>query len=204
MITVAAAEVAVGIGLILLCYRRWHAADVDRYDSFGMSRVPAGDIDRLATNHIVNQAAAPEPMPSSPMTSTSATSSTCAPPIVLTVWGLVVLLCRPGPGAARPAPPARRQTIGWLALAAAAGPGGGRAVLSWFTSMLRQPRRLRPGCSFAGVDYRQRPDRCSSWARSRPISRPRIQHAVHRAAGAGGLAVDGVVVHRGMGRVLRL
>jgi NADH-quinone oxidoreductase subunit K len=33
VITVAAAEVAVGIGLILLCYRRWHVADVDRYDS---------------------------------------------------------------------------------------------------------------------------------------------------------------------------
>ncbi|RUL86486.1 NADH-quinone oxidoreductase subunit NuoK [Tautonia sociabilis] len=33
VITVAAAEVAVGIALILLCYRRWHAADVDRYDS---------------------------------------------------------------------------------------------------------------------------------------------------------------------------
>jgi NADH-quinone oxidoreductase subunit K len=33
VLTVAAAEVAVGIGLILLCYRRWQAADVDRYDS---------------------------------------------------------------------------------------------------------------------------------------------------------------------------
>lgn len=33
VVTIAAAEVAVGIGLILLCYRRWHAADVDRYDS---------------------------------------------------------------------------------------------------------------------------------------------------------------------------
>jgi len=33
VITIAAAEVAVGIGLILLCYRQWHAADVDRYDS---------------------------------------------------------------------------------------------------------------------------------------------------------------------------
>jgi NADH-quinone oxidoreductase subunit K len=33
VLTVAASEVAVGIGLILLCYRRWHAADVDRYDS---------------------------------------------------------------------------------------------------------------------------------------------------------------------------
>ena len=33
VITVAAAEVAVGIGLILLCYRRWRAADVDRYDT---------------------------------------------------------------------------------------------------------------------------------------------------------------------------
>jgi NADH-quinone oxidoreductase subunit K len=33
VITIAASEVAVGIGLILLCYRRWHAADVDRYDS---------------------------------------------------------------------------------------------------------------------------------------------------------------------------
>jgi NADH-quinone oxidoreductase subunit K len=32
VITVAAAEVAVGIGLILVCYRRWRAADVDRYD----------------------------------------------------------------------------------------------------------------------------------------------------------------------------
>lgn len=32
VITVAAAEVAVGVGLILLCYRRWRAADVDRYD----------------------------------------------------------------------------------------------------------------------------------------------------------------------------
>ena len=32
VITIAAAEVAVGIGLILLCYRRWHAADVDRFD----------------------------------------------------------------------------------------------------------------------------------------------------------------------------
>lgn len=33
VITIAAAEVAVGIGLVLLCYRRWHAADVDRFDS---------------------------------------------------------------------------------------------------------------------------------------------------------------------------
>ena len=33
VLTVAASEVAVGIGLILLCYRRWQAADVDRYDS---------------------------------------------------------------------------------------------------------------------------------------------------------------------------
>jgi NADH-quinone oxidoreductase subunit K len=33
VITVAAAEVAVGIGMILLCYRRWHAADVDKYDT---------------------------------------------------------------------------------------------------------------------------------------------------------------------------
>lgn len=33
VITIAAAEVAVGIALILLCYRRWKAADVDRYDS---------------------------------------------------------------------------------------------------------------------------------------------------------------------------
>jgi NADH-quinone oxidoreductase subunit K len=33
VITIAAAEVAVGIALILLCYRRWHAADVDRYDT---------------------------------------------------------------------------------------------------------------------------------------------------------------------------
>ena len=32
VITIAAAEVAVGIGLILLC-RRWHAADVDRFDT---------------------------------------------------------------------------------------------------------------------------------------------------------------------------
>ncbi len=32
VITVAAAEVAVGIGLVLLCYRRWHSADVDRFD----------------------------------------------------------------------------------------------------------------------------------------------------------------------------
>lgn len=33
VITIAAAEVAVGIGLILLCYRRWKSADVDRFDS---------------------------------------------------------------------------------------------------------------------------------------------------------------------------
>jgi NADH-quinone oxidoreductase subunit K len=33
VITIAASEVAVGIGLILLCYRRWHSADVDRFDS---------------------------------------------------------------------------------------------------------------------------------------------------------------------------
>jgi NADH-quinone oxidoreductase subunit K len=33
VLTVAASEVAVGIGLVLLCYRRWRAADVDRYDS---------------------------------------------------------------------------------------------------------------------------------------------------------------------------
>ena len=33
VITIAAAEVAVGIGLVLLCYRRRHSADVDRYDS---------------------------------------------------------------------------------------------------------------------------------------------------------------------------
>lgn len=33
VVTIAAAEVAVGIGLILLCYRSWKAADVDRFDS---------------------------------------------------------------------------------------------------------------------------------------------------------------------------
>lgn len=33
VITIAAAEVAVGIGLILLCFRRWHAVDVDQYDT---------------------------------------------------------------------------------------------------------------------------------------------------------------------------
>jgi NADH-quinone oxidoreductase subunit K len=33
VITIAAAEVAVGIGMILLCYRRWHSSDVDRFDS---------------------------------------------------------------------------------------------------------------------------------------------------------------------------
>jgi NADH-quinone oxidoreductase subunit K len=33
VITIAAAEVAVGIALVLLCYRGWRAADVDRYDS---------------------------------------------------------------------------------------------------------------------------------------------------------------------------
>jgi NADH-quinone oxidoreductase subunit K len=33
VITIAAAEVAVGIGLILLCYRRWKTADIDRFDS---------------------------------------------------------------------------------------------------------------------------------------------------------------------------
>jgi NADH-quinone oxidoreductase subunit K len=33
VITIAAAEVAVGIGMILLCYRRWHSADVDQYDT---------------------------------------------------------------------------------------------------------------------------------------------------------------------------
>ncbi|WP_165224240.1 NADH-quinone oxidoreductase subunit NuoK [Aquisphaera insulae] len=33
VITVAAAEVAVGIGMILLCYRRWRVADVDQYDT---------------------------------------------------------------------------------------------------------------------------------------------------------------------------
>ena len=33
VLTVAAAEVAVGIGMILLCYRRWHSADVDQYDT---------------------------------------------------------------------------------------------------------------------------------------------------------------------------
>src|ERR1700677_1215352 len=33
VLTVAASEVAVGIGLIFLCYRRWHSADVDQYDT---------------------------------------------------------------------------------------------------------------------------------------------------------------------------
>mgnify|MGYP000863209133 CR=1 FL=1 len=33
VITIAAAEVAVGIALVLLCYRSWRAADVDRFDS---------------------------------------------------------------------------------------------------------------------------------------------------------------------------
>jgi NADH-quinone oxidoreductase subunit K len=32
VITIAAAEVAVGIGLVLLCYRRWKAADMDKYN----------------------------------------------------------------------------------------------------------------------------------------------------------------------------
>lgn len=36
VITIAAAEVAVGIGLILLCYRRWRAADVDQYDTLSL------------------------------------------------------------------------------------------------------------------------------------------------------------------------
>ncbi len=31
IIAIAAAEVAVGIGLILLCYRRWREADLDQY-----------------------------------------------------------------------------------------------------------------------------------------------------------------------------
>jgi NADH-quinone oxidoreductase subunit K len=33
VVTIAAAEVSVGIGMILLAYRRWQAADVDRYNS---------------------------------------------------------------------------------------------------------------------------------------------------------------------------
>lgn len=33
VITIAAAEVAVGIGMILLCFRRWRSSDVDRFDS---------------------------------------------------------------------------------------------------------------------------------------------------------------------------
>ncbi len=33
VVTVAAAEVAVGVGLILLCYRRWRGADVDEFDT---------------------------------------------------------------------------------------------------------------------------------------------------------------------------
>jgi len=33
VITIAAAEVAVGVGLILLCYRRWRVADVDEFDT---------------------------------------------------------------------------------------------------------------------------------------------------------------------------
>jgi NADH-quinone oxidoreductase subunit K len=33
VITIAAAEVAVGIALILLCYRTWKSADVDRFDT---------------------------------------------------------------------------------------------------------------------------------------------------------------------------
>src|SRR5258708_31035857 len=33
VITIAAAEVAVGIGMILLCYRHWNAPDADRFDS---------------------------------------------------------------------------------------------------------------------------------------------------------------------------
>jgi NADH-quinone oxidoreductase subunit K len=36
VITIAAAEVAVGIGMILLCYRRWRAADVDKYDTLSL------------------------------------------------------------------------------------------------------------------------------------------------------------------------
>ena len=33
VIGVAAAEVAVGLALILVCYRLWKSADVDRYDT---------------------------------------------------------------------------------------------------------------------------------------------------------------------------
>ncbi len=33
VITIAAAEVGVGIGLVILCYRRWRSSDVDRFDS---------------------------------------------------------------------------------------------------------------------------------------------------------------------------
>ncbi len=33
VVTIAAAEVAVGVGLILLCYRRWRVADVDEFDT---------------------------------------------------------------------------------------------------------------------------------------------------------------------------
>ena len=32
VVTIAAAEVAVGVGLILLCYRRWRSADVEEFD----------------------------------------------------------------------------------------------------------------------------------------------------------------------------
>lgn len=33
VVTIAAAEVAVGVGLILVCYRRWRSADVDHFES---------------------------------------------------------------------------------------------------------------------------------------------------------------------------
>ena len=128
-----------------------------------------------------------------------------APEIVLTVWGLLVLLVDLGLAPRQDAPPSGDgRSAGWrwsgVALALA---GGGCSCRCSSGSTVYG---LAVGwLSFAAIDYFSEPDPVSFFGTlvGRPADRL-LQHPVHRApAGPGRLAVDDLVVHRGVGRVLR-
>ena len=127
-----------------------------------------------------------------------------APAIVLSVLGLVVLLADLA-WARRMSGSGRRQAIGWLTLAGLALALLAELGLIQVQSLVRGGARGAPavaqplaGRVFSGVRGGDLP--------GHPLGRPADrgpERGVHPDPRPGGLVVDGLVVHRGMGRVLR-
>ena len=122
------------------------------------------------------------------------------PHIILTVWGLLVLLVDVSLFR-RKDPIARRNLGGWLSMAGR-GSGPGRGGVRLPGRPVSRPVRV-------AVQHRRRSTRSgtrtgrSSSARCRATRRWRTSTSSTRPPADGPLALDGVVVHRGVGRVFR-